>query len=70
MLSIQQLVVYGFLSFADGNVFIPNKELMDKFAAMVCQKPMFGYMYRLAAESQKMLEATKKGECQNQWLQS
>ncbi len=54
------MVVYGFLSFADGNVFIPNKELMDKFAAMVCQKPMFGYMYRLAAESQKMLEATKK----------
>lgn len=56
------MVVYGFLSFADGNVFIPNKELMDKFAAMVCQKPMFGYMYRLAAESQKMLEATKKGD--------
>ena len=55
------MVVYGFLTYSEGYVSIPNKELMDKFAAMVCQKPMFGYMYRLAAESQKMLEATKKG---------
>lgn len=56
------MVVYGFLSFANGYVSIPNKELMDKFADMVRQKPTFGYMYRLAAESQKMLEATKAGD--------
>ncbi len=56
------MVVYGFLSYADGYVSIPNKELMDKFADMVRQRPTFGYMYRLAAESARMLEATKSGD--------
>lgn len=56
------MVVYGFLSYADGYVSIPNKELMDKFADMVRQKPTFGYMYRLAKESAGMLEATKAGD--------
>lgn len=56
------MVVYGFLSYADGYVSIPNKELMDKFADMVRQRPTFGYMYRLAAESARMLEATKAGD--------
>lgn len=56
------MVVYGFLTFAHGHVSIPNKELMDKFADMVRQKPTFGYIYRLAAQSQKMLDATKAGD--------
>ena len=56
------MVVYGFLSYADGCVSIPNKELMDQFADMVRQKPDFGYMYRLAVESGKMLMATKAGD--------
>lgn len=56
------MVVYGFLSYANGYVSIPNKELMDKFADMVKQKPAFGYMYRLAVQSSKMLEATKAGD--------
>ena len=56
------MVVYGFLTFSHGHVSIPNKELMDKFADMVRQKPTFGYIYRLAAESQKMLEATKAAD--------
>ncbi len=56
------MVVYGFLSYADGFVSIPNKELMDQFADMVRQKPGFGYMYRLAVESGKMLMATKAGD--------
>jgi len=56
------MVVYGFLSYADGCVSIPNKELMDKFAEMVRKRPDFGYIYRLAAESGKMLTATKKGD--------
>lgn len=29
------MVVYGFLSYEDGHVSIPNKELMDKFADML-----------------------------------
>lgn len=56
------MVVYGFLSYADGYVSIPNKELMGKFDDMVRQRPTFGYMYRLAAESARMLEATKAGD--------
>ena len=28
------MVVYGFLSYDDGNVYIPNKELMDKFVKL------------------------------------
>ena len=35
---------------------------MDKFADMVRQRPDFGYMNRLAAESRKMLTATKAGD--------
>ena len=56
------MVVYGFLSYYNGYIFIPNKELMDQFANMVRQKPDFGYMYRLAVESGKMLLATKNGD--------
>lgn len=56
------MVVYGFLSYADGCVSIPNKELMDKFAEMVRKRPDFGYIYRLAEESGKMLAATKNGD--------
>lgn len=56
------MVVYGFLSYADGYVSIPNKELMDKFADMVRQRPAFGYMNRLATVSGKMLAATKASD--------
>ena len=56
------MVVYGFLSYYNGCVFIPNKELMDQFANMIRQKSDFGYMYRLAVESGKMLLATKNGD--------
>ncbi len=56
------MVVYGFLSYSNGHVSIPNKELMDKFADMVRQRPTFGYIYRLAAESGRMLSATRAGD--------
>ncbi|MCD7736429.1 MAG: AAA family ATPase [Lachnospiraceae bacterium] len=56
------MVVYGFLTCANGCVSIPNKELMDKFTDMVKQKSDFGYMHRLAAESARMLKATLAGD--------
>ena len=56
------MVVYGFLSYANGYISIPNKELMDKFAEMVRQRPDFGYINRLAAESGRMIMATKAGD--------
>lgn len=52
------MVVYGFLSYENGKVAIPNKELMDKFADMLKKESSLGYVYRLARESDKMLKAT------------
>lgn len=53
------MVVYGFLSYADGYVSIPNKELMDKFTDTVQKEKSLGYVHRLARESARMLSATK-----------
>ena len=56
------MVVYGFLSYEAGQVSIPNKELMDKFADMLKKEPSLGYVHRLAKESGWMLWATKAGD--------
>ncbi|WP_283683446.1 AAA family ATPase [Parablautia sp. Marseille-Q6255] len=56
------MVVYGFLSYEDGEVFIPNKELMDQFSDMLKREESLGYVYRLAKASEKMLEATLRGD--------
>ena len=56
------MVVYGFLSYEDGKVSIPNKELMDKFADMLQKENSLGYVYRLAKESDRMLKATLGGD--------
>ncbi|MDO4292758.1 MAG: AAA family ATPase [Eubacteriales bacterium] len=52
------MVVYGFLSYENGKVSIPNKELMDQFDHMLQKEPSLGYVYRLARESERMLRAT------------
>lgn len=59
---LSAMVVYGFLSYKNGCVSIPNKELMDKFADMVQKEASLGYVYRLAKESRRMLAATKAGD--------
>lgn len=56
------MVVYGFLSYENGRVSIPNKELMGKFADMLQKEPSFGYIYHLAKESGNMLQATLNGD--------
>ena len=56
------MVVYGFLSYENGKVSIPNKELMDKFTEMLQKEPSLGYVYRLARESERMLHATLAGD--------
>lgn len=53
------MVVYGFLSYENGMVSIPNKELMDQFSDMLQKEPSLGYVHRLAKESQLMLQATR-----------
>lgn len=56
------MVVYGFLSYENGKVSIPNKELMDKFVDMLQKETSLGYVYRLARESSRMLTATLAGD--------
>lgn len=56
------MVVYGFLSYENGKVSIPNRELMEKFTDMLQKEPSFGYVYRLAKESERMLRATMSGD--------
>jgi len=56
------MVVYGLLTYEDGHVSIPNKELMDSFAAMMKKEKSLGYIYRLANASAKMLKATQSGD--------
>lgn len=52
------MVVYGFLSYQNGYVSIPNKELMDKFQDMLMKEPSLGYVHQLAKVSERMLQAT------------
>lgn len=56
------MVVYGFLSYENGKVSIPNKELLDRFDEMLQREPSLGYVYRLARASDRMLEATLSGD--------
>ncbi len=55
------MVVYGLLTYADGKVFIPNKELMTQFNEMLLSKDSLGYVYQLARKSEQMLQATLSG---------
>lgn len=56
------MVVYGFLSYLNGKVCIPNRELMEKFDELLVKNESLGYVYRLAKESEKMLKTTLAGD--------
>lgn len=56
------MVVYGFLSYENGMVSIPNRELMEQFADMLKKEGSLGYVHRLAVASEKMLRATLEGD--------
>lgn len=56
------MVVYGLLTYENGKVFIPNKELMDKFNELLLNKDSLGYVHQLAVKSEAMLQATLKGD--------
>lgn len=56
------MVVYGLLTYENGGVFIPNKELMDKYNELLLTNDSLGYVHRLAKESEKMLAATLSGD--------
>lgn len=54
------MVVYGLLTYEDGAVLIPNKELMDRYNELLLSKDSLGYVYNLARKSEQMLQATRK----------
>lgn len=56
------MVVYGFLSYENGHVCIPNKELMDRFQEMLMKEPSLGYVNQLARQSERMLQATLRND--------
>ena len=58
------MVVYGLLTFNNGKVFIPNKELMLKYEELLQNERSLGYVYQLAQISDQMLEATLSGDTQ------
>ena len=56
------MVVYGLLTYDDGRVLIPNRELMLKYDELLQTEDSLGYVYRLAARSEQMLKATFAGD--------
>ena len=55
------MIIYGFLSYYNGGLTIPNKELMKKFQKVLKDNSM-GYIATLAQNSNVMLEATLAGD--------
>ena len=51
------MIVYGFLSYYDGTIRIPNKELMKEFEKALKDKS-FGEVMDMVKNSEKMLKAT------------
>ena len=56
------MVVYGLLTYTQGKVFIPNRELMFKYEELLRSEKSLGYVYRLANISDQMLKATLSGD--------
>ena len=56
------MVVYGLLTFTDGKVYIPNRELMLKYEELLQNEKSLGYVYQLAHISEQMLNATLSGD--------
>ena len=56
------MVVYGLLTYDDGRVLIPNRELMLKYDELLQTEDSLGYVYRLAVRSEQMLKATLAGD--------
>ena len=55
------MIILGFLSYHDGYLKIPNKELMKEFEKALRDKS-FGYVSQIIENSRKMLKATVNGD--------
>ena len=55
------MIVFGFLSYHDGYLKIPNRELMKEFEKAL-KDESFGYVSEIIDNSKKMLKATVSGD--------
>jgi len=55
-----KMVTFGFLTYCDGKISIPNKELKEEFIKVLERKKNLNYLYDLINNSNKMLELTIK----------
>lgn len=60
---LSAMVVYGFLSYYDGFIKIPNYELMEKFEEVMSRKSM-GTVRDIVQQSKEMLSATLEGNAE------
>lgn len=58
---LSAMVVYGFLSYHNQTLRIPNNELMEKYNRVLARKSM-GKVAALVARSREVLEATVRGD--------
>ena len=58
---LSAMVVFGFLSYYDGMLHIPNHELMMKFETMLSRNSM-GEVKEIVKQSKEMLETTLSGD--------
>lgn len=58
---VQRRVSIGLREIKECFTFL-NKELMDKFDEMLQKEPALGYVYNLAKESERMMQATLRGD--------
>lgn len=58
------MVVYGFLTYENGKVSIPNKELMGKFADVLMKESSLGYVCHLVKDLDRMLKVTQVGDAE------
>lgn len=57
------MIILGFLSYHDGYLKIPNKELMLEFEKALADES-FGVVSEIIENSRKMLKATVSGDCE------
>jgi len=58
-----KMVTFGFLTYYDGKISIPNKELQEEFIKILKKKKKkknLNYLYNLIKNSNRMLELTVK----------
>ena len=52
------MITYGFLTYYDGKISIPNKEILEKFKILLSEENDLSYYYKMIKNSDNMIKAT------------